>query len=886
MHPVRLFVLSFFILALRVVQAQASPVSLPVQVWDDANQAVSLDAVEKEHGWWATASDLDPVAFSQQVVAGQAGGESYPGFFPTSAPFDLNELKITPNPFLHANNAWQLKTFIAPANLKLPLAIRLGIISDRDRTYLNGVLIGQTGQWDAELPQAYDRIRIYSVPEGVIRPGKLNVILIRSQRYFPLNLGLYRDTTRIGSAVQIYKEYYKEIIVQLVLLSAYLTAGGYFLFLFIRRRKEGQNLFFGVFVLFLVIYQFMRNQMKYELPLSFIDMKRIEYFVLFLVLPLFYYFLRSYFHLQPGRFLKYWDRFALGLSGIFVGLATFILFSSDAILWDNVNKTVVQPLWLIYIVAVLTLLINRLIKKDRDAFYIVGGFSVILLAMVVDTFGERGYYNFPRVMGYAFIVFIMSLALILANHFVRLNEEVEDLNRNLELKVEERTNQLRKTLGEVQELKIQQDGDYFLTSLLIKPLSGSFGKTKNVSVDILVRQKKRFAFKKWESEIGGDICATDAIELRGRPYTVFVNGDAMGKSIQGAGGALVLGTVFKSILARTQQSFNARNKHPEQWLKDAFIEFQNIFVSFDGTMLMSAVMGLVDDATGLVYFINAEHPWVVLYRNGQASFIEKELLFRKLGITETGGSIRIQTFQMERDDVLIIGSDGRDDILIGMDQGMRVINEDEQEFLRRTEEGRGMLPEIEEALYKKGSLTDDFTLIRIAYKEDHPLDRKEIPVAYREALSLARRSYREGRLAESIEEYRKALQIQEEADALHELGQIFIKQKDYLNAARTIERYLDLNPADTEFLYWLSLSQKHSRELTAAADTGERCRLRNPEHRRNLLNLADVYRLLENRERASMLLELCRKMDPNDPNIERLEDALARAGKRDSALIE
>ncbi|MBE7437119.1 MAG: SpoIIE family protein phosphatase [Spirochaetales bacterium] len=882
MGPGRLFILLIFILV-----KSASGQSLPVQIWEDASQVVSLDAVAEKHGWWATAADLDPVAFSRQLLlSGAQEKENYPGFVPSSVPQDLNELKLTPNPFHESASAWQLKTFIAPAGMKLPVAIRLGIITDRDRTYLNGVLIGETGDWEAELPQAYDRIRLYSVPEGVIRPGALNVILIHSKRYFPDNIGLYRDTARIGPAMQVYTEYYKDIIIQLVLLAAYLTAGGYFLFLFARRRKERQNLFFGTFVLFLVIYQFMRNQIKYELPLSFIAMKRAEYFVLFLVLPLFYYFLRSYFALQPGRFLKWWDRFILGLTGVFVGLAVFILFSSDAILWNEINKTVVQPLWLIYIVAVLTLLIHRLIQKDRDAFYIVGGFSVILLAMVVDTFGERGYYNFPRVMGYAFIVFIMSLALILANHFVRLNEEVEDLNRNLELKVEERTNQLRKTLAEVQELKIQQDGDYFLTSLLIKPLSGNFGKTKNVSVDILVRQKKRFVFKKWESEIGGDICATDAIQLRGRDYTVFVNGDAMGKSIQGAGGALVLGTVFKSILARTQQSFVARNKHPEQWLKDAFIEFQNIFVSFDGTMLMSAVMGLVDDATGFLYFINAEHPWVVLYRDGRASFIERELLFRKLGIMETGGSIRIQTFQMERDDVILIGSDGRDDILLGMEDGMRVINEDEQEFLRRTEEGRGMLAEIEEALYKKGSLTDDFTLIRIAYKEDHPLERKEIPVAYREALAAARRLYREGKVTESVEEYRKALAVQEEAEALHELGQIYIKQKDYSNAARTIERYLDLNPADTEFLYWLSLAQKHSRELSAAADTGERCRLRSPEHRRNLLNLADVYRLLENPERATMLLDLCRKLEPGDPNIGRLEEALARSGKRDAALID
>ncbi len=49
--------------------------------------------------------------------------------------------------------------------------------------------------------------------------------------------------------------------------------------------------------------------------------------------------------------------------------------------------------------------------------------------------------------------------------------------------------------------------------------------------------------------------------------TVFINGDAMGKSIQGAGGAIVLGVVFKSVVARTRIVKEAKNKHPEQHWK-------------------------------------------------------------------------------------------------------------------------------------------------------------------------------------------------------------------------------------------------------------------------------------------------------------------------------
>lgn len=47
-------------------------------------------------------------------------------------------------------------------------------------------------------------------------------------------------------------------------------------------------------------------------------------------------------------------------------------------------------------------------------------------------------------------------------------------------------------------------------------------------------------------------------------------------------------------------------------------------------MLISMVIGLVDEATGLMYYINAEHPSMALYRDGEARFLDTDIL-RKLG---------------------------------------------------------------------------------------------------------------------------------------------------------------------------------------------------------------------------------------------------------------
>lgn len=297
----------------------------------------------------------------------------------------------------------------------------------------------------------------------------------------------------------------------------------------------------------------------------------------------------------------------------------------------------------------------------------------------------------------------------------------------LEQKVQERTKELAKahkeleqTFEEVNTLKIQQDGDYFLTSLLIKPLMTNQVKSNTVNIDYIAIQKKKFKFRKWKEELGGDICIAHTIPLKNKKHTVFVNGDAMGKSIQGAGGALVLGVVFNALVERTKYKEKEQEVTPDEWLIECYKELQSIFESFDGSMLISVVMGIVEDDTGLMYYFNAEHPFTTLYRKGKASFIENEIGIRKIGSMGFDQSLEIKTFQLKHNDSIIAGSDGRDDILLGHDEetGFRIINEDEEKFLENIEKGEGDLEKILEAIKEIGELTDDISLLKITYKKD------------------------------------------------------------------------------------------------------------------------------------------------------------------------
>jgi tetratricopeptide (TPR) repeat protein/HAMP domain-containing protein len=473
----------------------------------------------------------------------------------------------------------------------------------------------------------------------------------------------------------------------------------------------------------------------------------------------------------------------------------------------------------------------------------------------------------------------------LATTFNQMTGQIQDFTQNLEDKVDQRTRELNKamkelnsTLQEVQALKVAQDGDYYLTSLLINPLQPNNNTSAIVKTEFIIQQKKKFSFRKWEAEIGGDICITDSIFLNKREYTVFINGDAMGKSIQGAGGALVLGVVFNAGLMRSKVE-KYQNIYPESWLKERFLDLHNVFLSFEGSMYISICMGLVDNETGLLYYLNAEHPWTVLYRDGKASFLEEELALRKLGTPEQEEKFYVRLFQLMSGDVLITGSDGRDDLILLNSKGEEFVQEDEYEFLRRVEEGRANLSVISQRIHQTGKIMDDFSLLRLSYNENYTaLESEQVPpeVAYtvKESLTLAER----GKMEEAYKNVESLLKDYKNLpDLLKLLGKVYYNQADYSKTIQCFEQYVSLNPGDNEYLYALSNTYRIYGKWSIAADIGERLYLRDQKHLLNLINLSTIYLNLKVFGRSLMMLDKAIALDPTNDLILEFRDEIIRA---------
>ncbi|WP_425269789.1 SpoIIE family protein phosphatase [Leptospira yasudae] len=753
------------------------------------------------------------------------------------------------------------------------LSVHFPLLTNAYEIYFNGEKIGEGGLvlGGRIVKNGFKRHVIFSIPENKVRIGTNEIRLILSSDPGE-ELDAYASFDSVPPMIDLQSRNASILSERSTLMLAflYLFVGFYHFLFYFKRPQEKYNLFFGLFSMLLAIYIYLRSNAVYELNLDPVLQMKLEYMVVFNIPTFFLLFLDTFFESKISSVSRFYQFFAFALTSL-------IPFCNRAI------SVLLLQTWqysiFLFASYALYVMIRSLIRRNQDSVRLFAGFIILLVSAITDLVGSMQllpYLENYGLLKYGFFTFELGIVFILANRFLRVHNEVEELNLDLDRKVRERTGQLEDTLNQIQELKIQQDGDYFLTSLLLDPLNRYKIQNESISVEGFSRQKKHFEFKQWKKEIGGDIIIADEIVLKDRKYLVFVNGDAMGKSIQGAGGALVLGVVFRSFVSRTKNASSYRSKPPELWLKECFLELQNIFESFDGSMLISVVLGLVDLESGIFYFLNAEHPWTVLYRDGVSSFIEDKLELRKIGITGLESKMKVKTFFLEKGDTIFIGSDGRDDLLLGVDpDGTRLINEDESQFLKRVDEARGDLGLLVQGLRNYGELTDDLSIVKLTYlKEPVRLETApkiqsfvfpdEIYLKYLQAENWEHALYHLENLKNKLEDETMSPVFKKE------LAKVYYKIGKYEEALNLFEELISDFPEDVESMFIASLIYKRMKRFRQAVELGERVLLREPEFLNNVAHLAESYLFIHKKEIAVKLLEKVDQLDPSNSHAKKI----------------
>lgn len=404
------------------------------------------------------------------------------------------------------------------------------------------------------------------------------------------------------------------------------------------------------------------------------------------------------------------------------------------------------------------------------------------------------------------------------------------------------TNQqkLSDSLREVSDLKTQQDGDYYLTSLLVSPLLINAVTSPNVSVEFFIRQKKKFYFNNTDGEIGGDFCAAEFITLQGRRYAALMNADAMGKSIQGAGGALVVGTILHLLFERTRIMENYRSMLPERWLKNAYTELKAAFETLDGRMQISFILALYDEHTGTLYQINVEHPMAVLVHENQPQFLPTREVGAKLGSGREKDFLKITLASLDAGDAVYFGSDGKDDILLTDNGHEQTFNDDENFFLRMITDSGGDLGAIFRNSCNLGTIIDDYSLLRL---QVHAIPAREARQQHNLRQELAALGIDIAMTTPDTIGFRKLLKR-------------LIAAKDYEHAFVASEVAVREYPLEESFILAASYAAERLGLYDRAIDHGESLVLRNSNNAQVFLTLARAYLAAGQRQRSRYYYEL------------------------------
>jgi hypothetical protein len=264
-----------------------------------------------------------------------------------------------------------------------------------------------------------------------------------------------------------------------------------------------------------------------------------------------------------------------------------------------------------------------------------------------------------------------------------------------------------------------------------------------------------------------------------------------------------------------------------------FFELQTAFETFSGSMFISLVLGLIEDKTGLLYYINAEHPKTVLLRNGKASFLENEQTLRKLGIPGNEEIFKVFTFLLENGDILFAGSDGRDDLITGEIDGVKIYNEDEFLFLRKVEDSKGDLKTLIHLIQTTGEITDDFSLLKIEYKNPEIKKKKIVFSNLVKNLYTNDKTTEEHSVIEKVYIMKALYRIMPTNEfANYTLALHYYRNREFPTALKHVLLYNQTKPDSISLLYLEAKLQMLCKNFEESLKTLEKLRLRDPHYKK------------------------------------------------------
>ncbi|MCR5698528.1 MAG: SpoIIE family protein phosphatase [Treponemataceae bacterium] len=374
-------------------------------------------------------------------------------FVPLDKPAELHQLLEEKSGIV-----WVKFVFEIPEGLKgRDLAFFGGRINMADVTTLNGVEIGRAGVMppDNEF-SAWNETRYYHIPEPLLNQKGENVLLMKIWTH---GEGSVPPTAFIGTTADAKDfantEKFFNSTINLMCALCMIVIGLYELILFIFRKKDRENLFFAILnitaALYLSVWYIQDLFVLESIRFKFLTFQKImSDFMLFAMVAMLIEFVNAYVRRKEKWFVTV-------IRYVLILIPSILIFIQKDYNSLKAIRDIVHLFMLPQIGYLIFIIVRSIIKKREGAISLLVGFIPFILCVAFDFIPRNwlGVENFPFLSTYSWMLVIMSFLLILARRFAKSRNDVEDLNKNLEKKVADRTRELSESNKNLEEANEQ-----------------------------------------------------------------------------------------------------------------------------------------------------------------------------------------------------------------------------------------------------------------------------------------------------------------------------------------------------------------------------------------------------------------------------------------------
>ena len=296
----------------------------------------------------------------------------------------------------------------------LRLGLRLGAVDSAYEVYAGGIHLGGVGAFPPQSRLDYDRHGIYPIPARAVGEDGRLVLALRVWKA-PGTSGTmgvpYAGTFELGRIETVTRRETVSELPNLFLALLLALLGLYHLELWRKSRQLGEYRWFGFTALMLGGYTLLRTQWKYVLVDDFLLLKEIEHFVAYANLALCIQLVWPILEAPIPRPLR-------ALQGLLLAAGAAVALTPGL----EANKQVLpyyQIAGLVVVVTGFATLLRGVWRRQPEARILAVGGVVLALGFLSDIAVDRGLYIAPRVVGFGFGAFVLSVSAALANRFQR-----------------------------------------------------------------------------------------------------------------------------------------------------------------------------------------------------------------------------------------------------------------------------------------------------------------------------------------------------------------------------------------------------------------------------------------------------------------------------------